>query len=77
MSSLYNNVWEGDFFMLLLVVIWGLLMAGVCYKLAGYTGLNQKWQRISAIGGFVSLGAGIIVILGRWVYKTFWGRTNE
>lgn len=69
--SVFNNAWQGDFFTMILIILWGLVMAGLCYKLAGWSGLNLKWQRISAVGGFVSLGAGVVVILGRWVYKAF------
>ena len=76
-SSLWTNALEGDFFVIILIVLWGLLMAGLAYKMAGWAGLNKQWQKFAAIGGFVSLGLGVLVVAGRWVWKAFFNKPKD
>jgi hypothetical protein len=69
--SLFNYVIGGNVFSLALLVIWGLLMAWLSYKIAGWAGFSPKWKKITAVAGFLSFGGALIVVFLRWAYKAF------
>jgi len=51
------------------VILWGLLMAWIAWKVSGALGFTEKWRKLSAVGAFISFGIGTIVIAARWLYK--------
>jgi hypothetical protein len=75
--SLFQHAINGEVFSMLFLIAWGLVMGLLSYKLAGAFGFNEKWKKITALAGFLSLGGAILVMIGRWAYKAFFVKEDS
>jgi len=75
MIELYNEFMAGEVFSMVFTALFGLLMAWISYKVAGWLGLNDKWKKYAAIAGFFTLGFALLgIIPGRIIYKWYTNR---
>jgi hypothetical protein len=75
--SLLQHAIQGEVFSMLFLILWGLLMAALSYKVAGWAGFSPKWKKITAAAGFLSLGGALVVLALRWLYKVFFVKEDS